>query len=66
MFAYSLAAEHRNRRSAFLEPVAENALVKARLRGAACHKPKPSCFYRRIRGEGDGAILEIIVKGERS
>ena len=39
--------------------------VKARLSGqAACHTGRPSCFYRRIRGEGEGAILEIIVNGE--
>jgi phosphoribosyl-AMP cyclohydrolase len=39
--------------------------VKARLSGqAACHTGRPSCFYRRIRGEGAGAILEIIVNGE--
>ena len=39
--------------------------VKARLSGqAACHTGRPSCFYRRIRGEGAGAILEIIVIGE--
>jgi len=41
--------------------------VKAGVSGdAACHTGRPSCFYRRIRGDGDGAILEIIVKGERS
>ena len=39
--------------------------VKAKLSGqAACHTGRPSCFYRRIRGEGAGAILEIIVNGE--
>jgi phosphoribosyl-AMP cyclohydrolase len=39
--------------------------VKARLSGeAACHTGRPSCFYRRIRGEGEDAILEIIVNGE--
>ena len=39
--------------------------VKARLSGeSACHTGRPSCFYRRIRGEGEGAILEIIVNGE--
>ena len=39
--------------------------VKARLSGeAACHTGRPSCFYRRIRGEGAGAMLEIIVNGE--
>ena len=39
--------------------------VKARLSGqAACHTGRPSCFYRRIRGEGEGAIFEIIVNGE--
>jgi phosphoribosyl-AMP cyclohydrolase len=41
--------------------------VKARLSGeAACHTGRPSCFYRRIRGKGEGAILEIIVNGEHS
>ena len=40
--------------------------VKAKLSGeAACHTGRPSCFYRRIRGEGEGAILEFFVKGER-
>jgi phosphoribosyl-AMP cyclohydrolase len=39
--------------------------VKARLSGeAACHTGRPSCFYRRIRGEGAGVMLEIIVNGE--
>lgn len=39
--------------------------VKARLSGeAACHTGRSSCFYRRIRGEGEGAILEVIVNGE--
>ena len=38
--------------------------VKAKLSGeAACHTGRPSCFYRRIRRERGGAILEIIVKG---
>ena len=41
--------------------------VKATLSGeAACHTDRPSCFYRRIRRNGPGAILEIFVKGERS
>ena len=41
--------------------------VKVRLSGeAACHTGRSSCFYRRIRGDCDGAVLEIIVKGERS
>jgi phosphoribosyl-AMP cyclohydrolase len=36
--------------------------VKAKLSGeAACHTGRQSCFYRRIRGEGE---LEIIVNGE--
>jgi phosphoribosyl-AMP cyclohydrolase len=39
--------------------------VKATLSGeAACHTGRPSCFYRRIRREGAGATLEIIVKGK--
>jgi phosphoribosyl-AMP cyclohydrolase len=39
--------------------------VKARLSGeAACHTGRLSCFYRRIRGEGERSILEIIVNGE--
>jgi len=40
--------------------------VKAKLSGeAACHTGRPGCFYRRITREGGGAILEIIVTGER-
>ena len=40
--------------------------VKARLSGeAACHTGRPSCFYRRVRREGDGASLEITVTADR-
>jgi phosphoribosyl-AMP cyclohydrolase len=36
--------------------------VKASLSGkAACHTGRPSCFYRRIRQDENGATLEIIV-----
>ena len=35
--------------------------VKARLSGdAACHTGRPSCFHRRIRGDGDGAFLKLL------
>jgi len=40
--------------------------VKAKLSGkAACHTGRPGCFYRRIRQDGERAILEIFVNGER-
>jgi phosphoribosyl-AMP cyclohydrolase len=42
-------------------------VAKAKLSGqAACRTGRPGCFSRRIRADGDGAILEIFVKGERS
>lgn len=41
--------------------------VKARLRGdAACHTGRRSCFYRRVKKDGDGAALERIVNGPQA
>lgn len=40
--------------------------VKAHLSGkAACHTGRPSCFYRRIRQDGNNPILELIMNEDR-
>jgi phosphoribosyl-AMP cyclohydrolase len=41
--------------------------VKAKLSGdAACQTGRPSCFYRRIRKDGNKATLEFVVNGGRA
>jgi phosphoribosyl-AMP cyclohydrolase len=41
--------------------------VNARLTGdAACHTGRPSCFYRRVKKDGDGVALERIVNGRQA